>query len=608
MNNILNNNHAFEDIEGVILALKHGGGGGGGNVFIVKYNETTLEEIVEAHEAGKTLILHDTEIEGDWVGEIWAQLFYVDYFEGRADGFVFVSMDAAPNIKLYSIFEEFGGEWYKEYINKQALVYYNQTTYEEVINRANANENVILVEDDYDDQRWSWYHWKYALMSSKYVDYETGTGYIEFTRTEYTNGHVIVTRYRLNSDDTYTKSATAVSGDMFEPAHGHPYALDGANLKEVFGSANAMYAALAQEDYSKIHNLDYWPIKFEGTYHDFGEWVALAGTNYYSDTACKQLEGTVESDTVVTYEDASPAYYSITIGGAKYYVKMQDCQRWREKTIDMTAKMEANINAYWRYGDSGTLAGNAPHIMWLARDGIASLKFRSTNQQWADAVEQIETSDGSTTEYTPDDATLKCVRYCTVDGVLKAYNTDYTVDTDTGKLTFKSGKVPTSGQEIIISRTTHDYPWKGSALYQTFNDPDHGLLRLIDDTEFANHIYGGAGGLGMRYAGETRTVANSTSVSWTDRGKMFLPTESEVWGLGIYGQKDSWYHLPQLAVFANGGRRRLSKAASDGGSRTFWWVASSSSVAYIAFVSYSGLASSSFARFAYAAVPGFIGL
>lgn len=387
----------------------------------------------------------------------------------------------------------------------------------------------------------------------------------------------------------------------------HPFALDGINLKTAFGTAAALYSALSSENYTNIHNLDYWPVRFNGTYRDYGEWVAPSGTSYYSDTACKNRVGALSADTVTEYDDASPAYYGVTISGTKYYVKMQDCQRWREKTINATAKMEANINAYWGYGDSGSISGKVPHIMWLARDGIGYFKFRSSNLQWADAVEQTATGDGSTATFTPSNTTYNCVRYVCVDGALRTYNTHYTVDTTNGAVTFKAGYIPTSGQAILISRTTHNYPWNGSALYKTFNDSSYGLLRLIDDTEFASHIWGNTSGLGMRYAGETRDVANNTSVSWTDRGKMFIPTEPEVWGLGIYGQKDTWYHLPQLAVFANGGRRRISKGASDGGSRNFWWVASSSSATYIAAVNYGGLASYYTARRAYAAVPGFIG-
>ena len=372
-----------------------------------------------------------------------------------------------------------------------------------------------------------------------------------------------------------------------ENAHGHPYALDGANLKTVFGGANALYAALALEDYSQIHNLDYYPIKFEGSYRDYGEWVIPAGENYYSDTACKNVAGQIATDMPVSPENDSPAYYSVKISGTKRYVRMQDCQRWREKSINMTAKMEANINVYWKYGDSGNLRRAVPHIMWLARDGIAALSFCASNYQWADSIEQEAEGDGSTTVYAPTDSALKCVRYVCVNGALQTYNTAYTVNTSTGAVTFKSGYIPASGAAILISRTTHDHPWVGSAIYKTFNDPTYGLLRLIDDDDFKAHIYDGSNNGGMRYNGETRTVANVVNVAWTDRGKMFLPTESEIWGLSVRGANNSSF-LPQLPVFANGGRRRNAKGGVDEGERSDWYTASTETQIRIIYVNKNG--------------------
>lgn len=364
----------------------------------------------------------------------------------------------------------------------------------------------------------------------------------------------------------------------------HPYAYDGIDLKAYFGTAAALHTALAAEDYSHIHNGDYYPITFSGTYRDYGEWVAPAGTNYYSDIACTTRIGSVSSATVVNYYKDSPAVYRISASGSTYYVKMQDCQRYREKTINASAKMEANINIYWQYGDSGLLTGKIPHICWVARDGIATPRMRSSSEQWADATEEFYTGTGSKTEFTTSDATLKCVRYACVNGVLQTYNTDYTVSTSTGAVTFKSGHIPASGAKIIISRTTHDNPWTGSAIYKTLNDPNYGIMRLITDTTFANLIIGGGG---MRYRGETRTVANGTSTIFIDRGKGFLPTEEEVMG-HIIGSVRSANALTQMPVFANGGRRHISKNATDGGSRSYWWTSSTNGTTYISCIDENG--------------------
>lgn len=207
MNNILNNNHALEDIEGVILALKHGGGGGGGdNIFIVKYNETPFEDVVSAYDARKTLLLLDSEIdeEGEgFVSEYWGYLQHAGVYEGTAIQFMFVSMCYFPDTYIYYLNSD---GWSRKEHSSQFVVQYNETTYEEAISYVEGVNNIILIDDEYDDEEWSWYNRQYATLTSHYSNYNDDTAYIEFTRTEIKDDQIITTRYRLNNNDEYTKT------------------------------------------------------------------------------------------------------------------------------------------------------------------------------------------------------------------------------------------------------------------------------------------------------------------------------------------------------------------------------------------------------------------
>ena len=153
-------------------------------------------------------------------------------------------------------------------------------------------------------------------------------------------------------------------------------------------------------------------------------------------------------------------------------------------------------------------------------------------------------------------------------------------------------------------------PWTGSALYKTFNDPDHGILPLIAaaDAKLYSHIYKGPNSKGMRYYAETRSKTNQQSGAWEDRGVLFLPLEDEIWGRPIYSASslNGSTQQQQWPIYGNGGRRQYAKGAGNDASRYFVWCASSNSVAGFAFVYYNGSPSYSYAYGASAAAPCFL--
>lgn len=140
------------------------------------------------------------------------------------------------------------------------------------------------------------------------------------------------------------------------------------------------------------------------------------------------------------------------------------------------------------------------------------------------------------------------------------------------------------------------YPWGGSHLYQTLNNPTDGIIKLVEATDIGAYIYAGPQGKGMRmYDIKTTAVSASPATGgWVNRGKLWLPTECEVWGEAVYQQQNvGILGDPLQFELFRGSRRHIMKGAGDGGSRYGWWLSSPSGAAAFALVSYTGTATGS---------------
>ena len=395
------------------------------------------------------------------------------------------------------------------------------------------------------------------------------------------------------------------------------YTLEGKDLSTVFADADALQAALEAENYEKIHVGDYWPVTLNGAFRDYGNMTAPAGIKYYSDTDLTTEGGTLDADTAVSAIDndntlpgGHKAYVTIKISNVNYYVAYADCLDYQERTLaNAIMKFEvAGINQYWRYGDTGSdnFHNGKPHLVLWARDGLpTTLKMRKANELWQDTVVDTFTGDGTTADFTLS-GTAGTIGFVFVAGAKKTYNTDYTFGSN--KVTFKAGKIPANGQEIKVEWMPGVTPWTGSSMYKTFNDPDHGIIKLIQtaDAKLYSHIYKGPNSKGMRYYGETRNKTGQQGGAWEDRGLLFLPTEDEIWGRVAYntGAPQATYQL-QWPLFV-GGRRHFAKGAGNAASRSGVWCASSTNVTNFTYVYSNGLPYYIYAYSAYAAAPGFI--
>lgn len=235
---------------------------------------------------------------------------------------------------------------------------------------------------------------------------------------------------------------------------GKPFAYAaGRDLSTVFASANALHAAVAAGDFSKISVGDYWPITLNGKVHDYA-----SGTDKTLTNAVIHLE-------------------------------------------------VAGIDNYLRSGDTEL---TAHHLTMCSRDlPPFTAAFRSEASTWHD--------------------------------------------------------------------TAATNPWTGSHLYETLNNETDGLLALVAATDIGAHIFAGPNGKGMRFSIEKKAAGAtySSAAAWHDRGKLFIPTEAEVFGSVTWGETLRGSAIPvRWPIFATG-TRSIVKGAGHGGSRRSWWLCNS---------------------------------
>lgn len=155
--------------------------------------------------------------------------------------------------------------------------------------------------------------------------------------------------------------------------------------------------------------------------------------------------------------------------------------------------------------------------------------------------------------------------------------------------------------------TTQVNPWRGSALWETLNNAENGIIKLLEATEIGPYVFKGPNNKGMRAMLATMAAGaeSPTSFAWADRGRLFLPTEREVYGAPAFGNAgglEAGNLYNQWPIFA-GSARHVIKGSGDGGGRCSWWLETATSATTFALVDGNGSASSNAAAYTYILVP-----
>ena len=242
------------------------------------------------------------------------------------------------------------------------------------------------------------------------------------------------------------------------------------------------------------------------------------------------------------------------------------------------------INTYKGYGD--TAVGN--HIDFICRELWPTLKpVNPVNYNNGLIPVETITGDGTTTEFTLTKE-MTAISSVTQGGTGL---TNYSYDASTFKLTFT--EAPAAGA-ITVTGTGTEHPWLASDLYLFLNslagqipnstglnpavkhvDYTQGGVYHYLPTALKNVIVEKRAYLPKRYSA-SGMLSDDNAGGWADIGKLWLPSESEVYGAPCWGGKGGYSTMGnnvQYPLFAH----NMNRLKYRNGSRVYWWVLSVSS-------------------------------
>ena len=129
--------------------------------------------------------------------------------------------------------------------------------------------------------------------------------------------------------------------------------------------------------------------------------------------------------------------------------------------------------------------------------------------------------------------------------------------------------VPWNTTNINNGNETNAAPWMVSNIKSVLNTTWYGYLPAALQAQIIEkRAY-----IETRYTSGS-TLTDSTGAAWNDVGKLWVPTEGEVYGTVHWGTKGfSSIQPAEYPIFAASWRNRI-KGIGDGGGRCSWWLLS----------------------------------
>lgn len=264
-------------------------------------------------------------------------------------------------------------------------------------------------------------------------------------------------------------------------------------------------------------------------------------------------------------------------------IHVNDFIRWQTTDNKWIASCVAGINTYRRYGDREV----PNHIDFISKDLWPTLHVMNpVNYNNGIIPTENLSGDGTKTAFvlTNEMASIASV---TIGGTA---TTAYTYDADTHTITFTA--TPAAGtNNIVVTGTGSEFPWLASDLYLYANSLKGHVaggtsktspVKLVDYTKdgiwsklpeaLKAVIVTKRALLPQRYSA-SGVLSNNNSWGWQDMGKLWIPSEIEVYGHGVWADnpRDKGGFV-QYPIF-NCNMRHV-KGLGDGGSRSLWWLIS----------------------------------
>lgn len=264
-------------------------------------------------------------------------------------------------------------------------------------------------------------------------------------------------------------------------------------------------------------------------------------------------------------------------------IHVNDYIRWQTTDNKWIESRVAGINTYRRYGDREV----PNHIDFISKDLWPTLHVMNpVNYNNGIIPTENLSGDGTKTVFVLTNE-MAAVASVTIGGTA---TTAYTYDADTHTITFTAA--PAAGtNNIVVTGTGSEYPWLASDLYLYANSLKGHVaggtsktspVKLVDYTNdgiwsklpeaLKAVIVTKRALLPQRYSA-SGVLSNNNSWGWQDMGKLWIPSEVEVYGCGVWANnaldKGGFVQYP---IF-NCNMRRV-KGLGDGGGRSTWWLIS----------------------------------
>ena len=264
-------------------------------------------------------------------------------------------------------------------------------------------------------------------------------------------------------------------------------------------------------------------------------------------------------------------------------IHVNDFIHWQTTDNKWIESHIAGINTYKRYGDREV----PNHIDFISKDLWPTLHVMNS-VNYNNGIIPIEnlSGDGTKTAFVLTNE-MAAVASVTIGGTA---TTAYTHDADTHTITFTES--PAAGtNNIVVTGTGSEYPWLASDLYLYANSLKGHVaggtsktspVKLVDYTKdgiwsklpeaLKSVIVTKRVLLPRRYSA-SGVLSNNNSWGWQDMGKLWIPSEIEVYGHGVWADNPcDKGEFVQYPIF-NCNMRRI-KGLGDGGSRRNWWLIS----------------------------------
>ena len=287
---------------------------------------------------------------------------------------------------------------------------------------------------------------------------------------------------------------------------------------------------------------------------------------------------TVFADEIKSYTDAW-AWIRARIKAGNYDgIHVNDYIAFKTtNNVNLNARV-AGIDPYYNYGDSAV----GHHIDFITEELWPTLHpANPVNYNNGLIPTENITSDGNKTAYVLTKP-MYSVAKVTLGGTDLS---GWTYDKNTYTLTFASA--PAAGA-MIVTGDGSEYPWLASDLYLWLNSKAGHVANATGANPAIKQVdYTGDGVyhflpdalksviiekrflLDKRYSA-SGVLSSDNSWGWTNIGKLWLPTEAEVYGMPVWGGT-GWStggSALQYPIFAGNMRR----AKKRNGGRSYWWL------------------------------------